>query len=136
MGYGTYSYPKNECIRYGGSYLTFNLIAQPLKSIPGGGAAFVYYDNLDDCRISKHTNLGRAETVLTIPRSACSTGAFGPVNVVSCDSSAMTFQHYYDETCTQPWYQQSYTTVQADSCSPADVPIPNQVLCITDSGAV
>jgi hypothetical protein len=129
-------FPKNTCVLFNRAYVTFNLIAQPLKSMPGGGAAFVFYDNQDDCQISKHTNLGRAETVLTIPMGICSTGAFGPVTIVSCDSTALTYQFYNDISCTQPAYQRSYSTVQAGSCAPYPDKLPYQVLCLTDSAAV
>jgi hypothetical protein len=133
MGFDTQSFPKNICVPYYSGSMTFNLIAHPLKAIPGGAAAFVYYDNLEDCLISKHTNLGRAGTVATIPTSGCSTGQLGPVNIVSCDSSAVTFQHYHDSLCTQPWVQNSYSTVAAEAC-PVEKLSPYQVLCITDSG--
>jgi hypothetical protein len=131
------TFPKNTCVPYGGAYVTFNLIAHPLKSIPGGGGAFVFYRNQDDCHISKHTNLGRAVTMITVPNGVCSTGHLGPVlgplKTVSCDSTALTFDHFYDLGCTQLFYQNSYSTVQAESC-PVGEPFPYQALCITDSG--
>jgi hypothetical protein len=85
------TFTKNSCVPSGNDYVTFNLIAHPLQSIPGGGGAFVYYDNLVDCQISKHVNLARAETVLTLPNNVCTYGGFiGFARIISCDDSIST----------------------------------------------
>jgi hypothetical protein len=44
-------FQKNVCAvsDVGLGYMTFNLIGNPKKSIPGGGGAFVFYDNKFDC---------------------------------------------------------------------------------------
>jgi hypothetical protein len=128
------SYPKNVCTGEGGVYTTFDIIAHPLKSIPGGGASFVFYDSEDDCLISKNTNLARAQLVWTWPMDVCSIGFFDYQKTVSCDATAWKFDTYNDNTCTpEPASQQSFSNDPAISCPLGFFGIPFQVLCIADS---
>jgi hypothetical protein len=130
-----HTFTKNACVPSGDAYVTFNLIAHPLKAIPGGGGAFVYYDNLVDCQISKHVNLARAETVITLPNNVCTYGGFnGYTRITSCNAIALRFNFYTDNLCTlAPLFSQSFSTVHAESC-PNMEPVPFQTTCILDSG--
>jgi hypothetical protein len=130
------SFPKNVCIDGGdGISTSFDIIAHPLKSIPAGGAAFVFYDSQNDCDISKHTNLARAHVMWTWPMGVCQNGFLGYQKVVSCDSTAWKLDIYNDNTCTpEPISQGSFSTVPAVSCPDIEFfSIPYQVLCIADS---
>jgi hypothetical protein len=84
-----------------GGYTMFNVRGNPKKSIPGGGGAFVFYDNYYDCHISKHTNLGRSQMVITWPFDECATGFEQHVKADSCDAVSFKYRPYGDDsTCT------------------------------------
>jgi hypothetical protein len=134
------NYPKNTCIITNDGPVTFNLIAHPLKSIPGGGEALVFYDNYNDCQISKHTNLARANMVATWRTDDCTAAIFGfYVKSVSCDSSSMKFNGYQNGFCTIPTSAFEISTDPAVFDCAALPDLVNysgnfQALCIADSG--
>jgi hypothetical protein len=131
------TYLKNTCAFVDGSYVIFNLIGRPRKSIPSGGGAFVFYDNDIDCYISKHSNLALAQMMITWPFDTCTTG-FGDYNdyvkAVSCDSDAFHYMTYSEPTCDMS----SSSSLVEISTDPAvlDCPslppflLPYQVMCI------
>jgi hypothetical protein len=95
------TFEKNVCQESaeGIGFVKFNLIGHPKKSIPGGGGAWVYYDNDADCEISKHTNLARAQMMITWPFGGCIDGPFFLVKPISCDASEFTADLYTDANC-------------------------------------
>jgi hypothetical protein len=135
------AFPKNTCTSIGFfGFITFNLIAHPLKSIPGGGAAVVLYDNEVDCQISKHTNLARAQMVLTWPMGVCSVGSFEPLKIVSCDATSMKFNiDSANNGLCAPEAAVAGEIPTDPKCATVGLPFrdphPYQVLCIADSGA-
>jgi hypothetical protein len=138
----TQEYPKNQCILSSQGYVIINLIAHPLKAIPGGGGALVYYESYFDCHISKHTNLARANMVITLPLGSCSTTGynfFGISKAISCDSTSMKFNTYEnDEQCAgDPDVTYELSTDPAVlNCPAIQVTYDTlrlQVLCIADS---
>jgi hypothetical protein len=139
----TQEYPKNICILTTEGYAIINLIAHPLKAIPGGGAALVYYESYFDCHISKHTNLARANLVITLPLDSCSTTSFnffGTSKAISCDSTSMNFNTYPndDDQCIgDPDVEYELSTDPAVlNCPTVHVTYDTlrlQVLCIADS---
>jgi hypothetical protein len=128
-------YEKNACTLDGSLYVTLNIIAHPLKSIPSGGGAF--YENHSDCQISKHTNLARAVLMLTWQLGTCQEGFADYVIPTSCDSTSLVIQHYSDDTC-DPLGSRGPSVYSTD---PAVFDCPNnplfpysyQVLCIAAS---
>jgi hypothetical protein len=91
----TVTYRKNMCYRDGDFLVMLNVMGEPTKAIPGGGNALVFYENDDDCRISKHTNLGRAVFVATYPMDKCSTSPQGlDWKAKSCANDLMTYGTY------------------------------------------
>jgi hypothetical protein len=127
-------YEKNVCTPLDGAYVKFNLIGHPQKSIPGGGGAVVFYENENDCQISKHTNLARANMMITWSFDVCSSGFLGYVKAMSCDSDFYYFRIYSEATC-DPITSGGFEIPTALDCS-IDQPFfqPIQVLCIADSG--
>jgi hypothetical protein len=88
-----------------GEFVKFNIIAHPRKYISGGGGgAFVFYDNYYDCHISKHTNLARAQMMISSQFGVCTSGdvPVGSAKVVSCDSDSLNYIPYLDQSCTTP----------------------------------
>jgi hypothetical protein len=135
-------FPKNQCYPGpNGQYVKFNLIAHPLKTISGGGGAFVFYDNYYDCHISKHTNLARAQMMITSQLGVCTSGdvPVGSATVVSCDSDSLNYIPYSDQICTSP-----VSPLLEIPTDPAVLDCPSsppynlhfQALCIADSGTI
>jgi hypothetical protein len=120
-----------------GGYATFNVRGNPKKSIPGGGGAFVFYDNHYDCHISKHTNLGRSQMVITWPFDKCSTGFEQHVKDDSCDAVSFKYRTYGDDsTCSSlPGMVEVSTNPAVLDCPTTGTETafskPYQVRCIT-----
>jgi hypothetical protein len=133
----TADFEKNACTLDDGLYVTLNIIAHPLKSIPSGGGAFVYYENHYDCQISKHTNLARAVLMLTWQLGNCGDALVDYVKPIACDSTSLVFEHYSDNIC-DPLNSLGMSTHPTDPAvldCPNDVlfQYPYQVLCIAAS---
>jgi hypothetical protein len=129
------AFTKNSCKQGDGVYVKFNLIAHPLKSIEGGGQALVFYDNYYDCHISDHTNLARANMVLSWPNGVCATGLLGTIKAVSCDAVTMNFYSYSDLVCDQMAIVGELVTIPTDPLiwgCPTIPPfaVPFQALCL------
>jgi hypothetical protein len=129
------TYLKNTCTFVDGSYVIFNLIGRPRKFIPGGGGAFVFYDNDIDCYISKHSNLALAQMMITWPFDMCTTGFGDYVKAVSCDSDSFHYMTYSEPTCDMSSSSSSLVEISTDPAV-LDCPtlppflLPYQVMCI------
>jgi hypothetical protein len=134
----TQNYPKNVCILTTQGYATINLIAQPLRAFPGGGEAFVFYENYNDCHISKHTNLARANLVVTWPMGVCTTTVLGTSKAISCDSTSMTFNTYPNQgQCTAETAEAYELSTDPDVLNCPAIVLPYdtfhyQTLCVAD----
>jgi hypothetical protein len=133
------AFTKNLCTPAGGSYIKFNLIAHPLKSIPGGGQALVFYDNYYDCHISDHTNLARANMVISWQNGVCATSLLGTVKAVSCDAVSLNFYAYSDMVCDPMAILGELVAIPSDPLiwgCPTIPPfaVPFQSLCLAASG--
>jgi hypothetical protein len=139
IGAPTYEeFEKNVCTPVGSDYVTFNLIAHPLKSVPGGGDAFVFYDNDYDCQISTHVNLGRAQLMYTFLIDVCTVGFYGNMKATSCTSGAfdlLQFYVYSKEGC-DPGTLEAINNIGGNGCFHVSPSIPYRILCIADSGPV
>jgi hypothetical protein len=133
-------FSKNSCTlsTIFGTYMTFNLNDHPKKSILGGGAAFVYYDNSDDCQISKHTNLARAQMVITWRANVCTPFFIGFMKVGSCNLDSFNYNIYSDPNCFPADFvgTTKLSTDPAILACPIDYyfKLPFQVLCVANSG--
>jgi hypothetical protein len=130
-------YEKNACTPVDFTYVKFNLIAHPLKSIPGGGGAMVVYENSFDCHISTHTNLARAVMMITWPFGTCSLGYSGYVKAISCDADFLKFMTYDDENCDQMnamTMKEFSATLDCPGSGGFPFLHPFKVLCIADTG--
>jgi hypothetical protein len=123
------TFEKNVCQEsaLGIGFVKFNLIGHPKKSIPGGGGAWVFYDNDDDCEISKHTNLARAQMMITWPIGGCTDGFFSFVKPISCDATEFTLDLYNDALCPagMSWGTAQYST------NPAILGCPHNSIFLT-----
>jgi hypothetical protein len=133
------AFQKNVCTNVGGTYVTLDLLQRPKKQIPGGGAAIVFYDTVEDCPKRK-VNLDRANLMITWPLDVCTTGfveGYGFVQAIHCDKEVAQFIPYGDETCSEASEGDvvSYATDPRELGCPTCAPfgVPYQVLCIEDS---
>jgi hypothetical protein len=88
---------KDLCTSFNGAYVKINVMGKPQKSTPEGGNAWVYYTEERDCKISKHTNWGRAVFWVTFPLDGCLTGFLDGKDAksVSCDATGQVY-HKFD----------------------------------------
>jgi hypothetical protein len=141
-------YSKKTCTDFGnGDYIKFDIIAHPLRSVEGGGGALVFYDDQYDCQVSKHTNLARAQVMITFPTDVCAASSaqqyFTPTKAISCDATSMKFNIYPGDFTCSPGSAVALeipTSPAIFSCTSIPVALaflpPYQVLCIDDSTVV
>jgi hypothetical protein len=132
-------FTKNSCTDLGGgNYVKFDILGNPKKTIAGGGAAIVYYDNYNDCHTSKTANLvTKAQVMVTFPINVCASAFFGFVKAVSCDSQFVYFNQYSDAICTPETAVSSAVPVNPAEldCSAFDLFLlttPFRLLCLPD----
>jgi hypothetical protein len=129
-------FKKNTCTEFNGDYITVNMIGQPHKEIVGGGNAFVFYDNVTDCAISKHTNLARASTVFTLPADVCNSVFLGfSVKAEACTAEEVAFSLWDTDTCDNTEIFGGSVPVDIFACFSIGPIPPVRLLCVGDKGA-
>jgi hypothetical protein len=130
-------FKKNTCTEFEGAYITVNMIGQPHKRIPGGGTAFVFYDNVTDCAISKHTNLARATAVFTLPTGVCNNGFLGldvRAEVCTAEEVVFTLWDSDSDSCDDHYIAGGPVPVDAFACFNIGPIPPVRLLCVGDNG--
>jgi hypothetical protein len=129
-------FKKNSCIEFQGAYITVNMIDQPHQSVPGGGTAFVFYDNVTDCAISKHTNLASATAVFTLPTGVCNNVFLGlDVRAEVCTAEEVTFTLWGsdNDSCDDHYIASGPVPVDAFACLNIGPIPPVRLLCLGDN---
>jgi hypothetical protein len=129
-------FKKNTCTEFEGAYITVNMIGQPHKEIVGGGNAFVFYDNVTDCAISKHTNLARATAMFTLPAETCNSVFLGfSVKSEACTADEVSFSIWDTDTCDNSEIFGGSIPVDLLACFSIGPIPPVRLLCVGDKGA-
>jgi hypothetical protein len=131
-------FKKNTCTEFQGAYVTVNMIGQPHKEIVGGGNAFVFYDNVTDCAISKHTNLARATAMFTLPTDVCNSAFLGlEVKADGCTTDDVGFSLWDTptDTCDANLIVPFVIPVEKFACFSIGPIPPIRLLCVGDKKA-
>jgi hypothetical protein len=124
-------FKKNTCMAFNGAYITVDMMVLPDKIIPGrGGGAFIFYDSVSDCTISKQRgDLERATTMLSLPPRTCN-GFLGlDLKVEVCDVNSVGFSFWESDECDFNIFG-TVIPIEDFACSSVGPIPPVRLLCL------